>query len=293
MKVALHSVGYSGVWGGDTVLSLTEFIRKSSDMGFDGVELMAKRPHLSPLDFRESELRALRREIEESGLEVPCIASYHDFSQGLEHPDMAPLDKELVYLNSVLDMASELGSPVVRVYSGYRHPGVSFEEQWDSMVEGLGEACDMARGRGIKIGLQNHSSMASFTDEILALVEEVGSDSLGVILDAPLLVERGEDIAESVRKCGDLILHTHTSDYRFAYGRDPGDYFTYRRVIAVPMGSGAIDYRAFVDALKGTGFDGYLSFEMCCRLEGGNSGDNMERFARTALAHTRKLIGKD
>lgn len=290
MKVALHSVGYSGVWGGEAILTISQFIKKARDIGFDGVEFMGKRPHLSPLDLGRSELKAIREEMQSSGLDLPCIASYHDFSHGMDHPDMAALEKELVYLDSVLEMAVELECPIVRVYSGYRHPGVPFERQWEWCVQGLSEACDIAGDREVTLGLQNHSSLASFTDELLEIVKEVGSRNLGIVLDAPLLVERGEDIAESVGKCGDLIVHTHTSDYRYVYGREPGDYFTYRRVMAVKMGTGVVDYRTFVEALRDVGFEGYLSYEMCCRLEGGPSEKNLDYLARGALEYSRQVI---
>ncbi len=290
MKVALHSVGYSGVWGGDSILSAEKVVDKAASMGFDGVEFMAKRPHLSPLDIRGPEIRALKEQLSASGLEVPCLASYHDFSRGAEHPDMASLEKELVYLEAILEMAENLGCGLVRVYSGYRHAGVPFEQQWEWCVQGLGEACDLAASHGVNIGLQNHSAVASYTDEILALVRDVGSPHLRVILDAPLLVERGEDLAASVRKCAKLIAHSHTSDYRYVHGREAGDFFTFRRVLAVPLGSGVVDYEAFVGSLKEVGFDGYLSYEMCCRLEGGAGEDNLDRLARHALKFTRKLV---
>ena len=43
----LHSVSYSGSWG-QAGLTLEQFLDKAADLGFDGVMLMAKRPHLSP-----------------------------------------------------------------------------------------------------------------------------------------------------------------------------------------------------------------------------------------------------
>src|SRR5262245_36202056 len=42
----LHSVSYSGSWG-QHFLALEDFIAKAADLGYDGVMLMAKRPHLS------------------------------------------------------------------------------------------------------------------------------------------------------------------------------------------------------------------------------------------------------
>ena len=45
MKIALHSVSYGGVWKGQAVLSLKDFICKAADLGYDGVEIIGKRPH--------------------------------------------------------------------------------------------------------------------------------------------------------------------------------------------------------------------------------------------------------
>ncbi len=46
----LHSVSYSGSWG-QAALSLEQFIDRAADLGFGGVMLMSKRPHLSVLDW--------------------------------------------------------------------------------------------------------------------------------------------------------------------------------------------------------------------------------------------------
>jgi len=290
MKVALHSVGYSGCWGGETVLTLNRFVRKAKELDFDGVELMGKRPHLSPLDFDSGKRLALKEEIASLGLELPCIASYHDFSRSLDHPDMARVEKELVYLKEVLQMAVDLECPLVRVYSGYLYPGVEYEKQWDSCVKALKEACSLAEEYGIRLGLQNHSPVTSFVDEVLRLVDDVGSPYLKVVLDAPLLTERGEDLRRAVLKCGGLIAHTHTSDFRYVYGREIGDFFTFRRVMAVPLGKGVVDYPTFIGALREVGYEGYLSYEMCSRLEGGSSESNLDRLAKAALEYTRRLI---
>ena len=46
----LHSVSYSGSWG-QPALTVEQFLDKAADLGYDGVMLMAKRPHLSLLDY--------------------------------------------------------------------------------------------------------------------------------------------------------------------------------------------------------------------------------------------------
>ncbi len=52
-QTALHSVSYAGVWAGQARLSVDQFLARAKLLGFDGVMLMAKRPHLSVLDYDE------------------------------------------------------------------------------------------------------------------------------------------------------------------------------------------------------------------------------------------------
>ena len=59
-KTALHSVSYAGVWSGQARLELPAFLERANWLGFDAVMLMAKRPHLSPLDHDADTLGQLR-----------------------------------------------------------------------------------------------------------------------------------------------------------------------------------------------------------------------------------------
>jgi sugar phosphate isomerase/epimerase len=83
----LHSVSYSGSWG-QQFLTVEQFVDKAAELGFDGVMLMAKRPHLSVLDWNEQALAQLRSRIENNSLHVACIAGYTNFTADLEHGDI-------------------------------------------------------------------------------------------------------------------------------------------------------------------------------------------------------------
>jgi len=182
MKIGLHSVSYSGTWGGQARLGLLDFIRKAAALGFEAVELAAKRPHASPLDLEPRERKALRRLIEAEGLPLCCVASYHDFAAFFAHGDMAYLEKELVYLDAVLQLASDLGAGLVRVYTGYAKPGISHRAQWDLCVAGIQEGARRAARYGIVLGVQNHSCIACHPDSLLDFIVLVrscaGSDPL-------------------------------------------------------------------------------------------------------------------
>lgn len=75
----LHSVSYSGSWGQD-LLSVDDFVRKSAALGFNGVMLMAKRPHLSILDFDAQARAGLKKLIRQNGLTKVCLAGYSNFT---------------------------------------------------------------------------------------------------------------------------------------------------------------------------------------------------------------------
>src|SRR5437660_7258285 len=83
----LHSVSYSGSWG-QHFLPLDDFIDHAGDLGYDGVMLMAKRPHLSVLDCDPARRRDLRARLHDRGLAHICIAGYTNFTADLEHPDI-------------------------------------------------------------------------------------------------------------------------------------------------------------------------------------------------------------
>src|SRR5450759_3125954 len=57
VKTCVHSIGYAGLWRGQAFLTVDEFLVKAKELGFDGVMLMAKRPHLSLVDY-DKEARA-------------------------------------------------------------------------------------------------------------------------------------------------------------------------------------------------------------------------------------------
>ena len=80
VKTCLHPVTYAGFWRGKASLGVEEFLVEAKEDGLDRVMLMAKRPHVSPLDYDAAARAALRRKIESLGLELVCLAGYTDIT---------------------------------------------------------------------------------------------------------------------------------------------------------------------------------------------------------------------
>ena len=72
----LHSVSYAGVWRGQARLEVDAFLLKAKELGFSHVELVGKRPHVSPLDHDAAARQKLRARMQELGLTLACLAAW-------------------------------------------------------------------------------------------------------------------------------------------------------------------------------------------------------------------------
>lgn len=295
MKIGLHSVSYSGTWGGQISLPLEGFIQKAAHLGFESVEIAAKRPHGSPLEMSKARRKEIASMLDSYGLELSCLASYHDFSIFFDYMDMAYMEKELVYMKAVIELAHDLGAKLVRTYTGYAKEGVPYRKQWESCVRGIRESATIAADYGVTIGVQNHSCIASHPDSLYDFMAEIDEPNVKVVLDAPYIDNHNAPLRETVMKFQGMIAHTHLTDFirREKYKYVP-ETVTFDpnglEMVSVPIGQGSIDYAGFIRALHEEGYNGTLSYEMCSPLVGGGSEGNLDRSARESKAYVRALL---
>ena len=290
MKTALHSVSYAGVWSGQVRLSLDDFVNKAHSLGFDAVMLMAKRPHLSVLDYDAAQRRSLREKLSQRGLSVACLAGYTDFCMGSDRPDIPIREMQILYVRELCRFARELGCGLVRLFTGFERDRVSYDEQWRWCVEGLRQSAQIAAGFEVTIGVQNHHDVAGHWESLLDLLHDINEPNCKAMFDAWAPALHGDDPAAAVKKLAPFLVHTTVADYvrrpRFRYQPALVNYAREAEVVrAVPMGEGFIDYRSFFQALGEVGYDGYVAYEMCSPLRGGGSEENLDRCARQFLRY--------
>jgi len=293
-KTALHSVSYAGVWQGQTRLALLDFLAKAKTLGYDAVMLMAKRPHLSALDYDEGACRELQRRVEDLGLKVACLAGYTDFCLGLDRPDIPMREMQILYVRELSRMARALGCNLIRVFTGYDDLKTPFDQQWTMCVAHLKECAREAAHFGVTLGIQNHHDTAVHFESLADLLQEIDEPNCKLMYDAWAPALHGMDPAAGVRVLAPHIVHTTVADYvrrpRFRYQPALVNYTRETDAIrAVPMGEGFIDYRRFFAALKDSGYQGYVAYEMCSYLRGGGSEANLDRCARQFLEWMRHV----
>jgi sugar phosphate isomerase/epimerase len=293
----LHSVSYAGVWRGQAQLDVDAFLVKAKELGFSHVELVGKRPHVSPLDYDAAARQRLRARIGELGLTLACLAAYPDFTAGAEKPGIPAAEIGAIYVGEAARLAKDVGTSCVRVFTGYERPGVPFDAQWGVVVQGLKLAAREAARHGVTLAVQNHHDIAVDADALLWLIKEVDEPNVRAAFDAwsPALAGvNGAALEAAARKLAPHMAYTTVADYvkqpRLRYDATLTNYVRGDDVVrAVPFGTGFIDYRAFFRGLRAGGYRGYVAYEMCEVLDGGGSIANLDRTARKFLEAFREM----
>ena len=236
MKFGLLTVSYSGLFYDGPALSLVEQIRKARQLGFDGLSIETKRPVASPLDLTQEDRRAVRAAADAEGIELCALESMSNFAS----PLMEERENNLAMMRLVLDLAIDLGVPLVKVFAAW--PGLINDEEatatytpyemgnyyarlypadlrrWHRALDGLRETATAAAARGITLALQNHAPvLRPGYEDALAMLRELDRPNVGLCLDAPLFKERQSDdyMREAVHACRGHVRLTHYGAWNF------------------------------------------------------------------------------
>lgn len=173
--------------------------------------------------------------------------------QGLTATAMEAATTDRDRLESLFDLASDLGIGIVNIGSG----GVSGDEE--STVRAIAHIDDLAAlaGRhGLRLAVKPHVGQAIFNaDTALRLVAEVREPALGLNFDPSHLYRADEEPSKVARRWGRHIVTSHVRDCLSREQRvGPPE-------TQIP-GRGSVDIPATLRALKDSGFAGPLNLEV-------------------------------
>ena len=287
MKTCLHTVSYAGTWG-QAALTLEQTIDKAAELGFDGIMLMAKRPHGSVLDMTPDRRGAIKAQLDERGIECACIAGYTNFTADVAHGDVPIREMQIAHVTELGQLAADLGCDVVRIFTGYETPELGYIPALEQCVRSVQECCDRVADLGVTLGVQNHHDVAAGWEAMGEFIEAVDRPNCRACFDAWSPYLHGSDLVAAATAMAPVTVHTTAADYvkipRYKYLPDLINYTDQPAYVrAVPMGEGDIDYAGFLGALKSGGCDGWVGYEMCSHLRGGGSMENLDTYARKFL----------
>ncbi|MBN2316711.1 MAG: TIM barrel protein, partial [Sedimentisphaerales bacterium] len=235
MKLSLDSIGYGGYFTAPgEQADLEEAMKRAAMFGYDAVCIYAHRPIGFPMDIDEGRRRKLVDLAGELELDFGGVVCCTNF-QKANHVLLYSQEKEIMYVRSAIDLAKDVGAKIVRVlaafYGYFQNPHASqgygspafesrsrrvsrnedFLEAWHQVRKGLTEVALYARDKGIDLALQTHPEITGNNEETLAMIDEVGVESLKVGLDLSLLEAFDpEFVRKTVYSMKGLMVYSHT-----------------------------------------------------------------------------------
>lgn len=252
MRIAYHTYAFGGrswlpAW------TLEEAVRLTAEMGFDGLELAACRPHGWPWDLDQGRRRVMRGLVSDCGIVFSGICPVQ-----VNHNIASPVSEEregtVQYFIECLKLSADLGCSYLIVGGGWSVIPYPREQAWRWAAEGLASVAREAERLGVVVALENINSRRSdvivTSHDIEKMVIELGSPSLQAMIDFYHLYLEGEDPMDAIERLGPNLVYVHFLDAR-------------RESRArVPPGLGKMPLTEILTALNQTGYDGWLSVEI-------------------------------
>jgi len=123
---------------------------------------------------------------------------------------------------------------------------------WETYVDSIGQCTDIARKHDLKYTLEPHPfQIVQNTDGMLRLFEAIRSRSLGFTFDVGHVRQSAEIPEIAIMKMRGRIYHVHLSDNDGLFNHPH-----------VTPGRGRVDWEGTLGALKASGYDSHLTFEI-------------------------------
>ena len=243
---------------------LEEAIPFLARTGYDGVEIALGPRHVDStpdlIDWsRRATLRGLLREHQ---MGVPAL-----FMLGhiLEEDEQAHR-RNLEYTREVVQLARdlEIGDPPV-IAVGIGGKSARWEEQRAEIVRLLQDYAQLAEEEGFILAGEAHCNAAvDRSERALWVIEAVDSPRVGLHFDIVHFYLSGERIEDSVQAMVPITAHTHITDAR---KHDDGTFDL------LLLGQGDLDSVAYLKAMRGAGWTGFITLEVSGRVWGQEGYD--------------------
>ena len=233
-------------------------------LGIDAVELQLFNPAVPKGETMASYAKTLHTYAKEKGLEVPIFTV--DSCLYCEDPE-----KELARLCSMVDVASELGIPLMRFDITYKfignEPAKTPKKVIETAAPYVRRLADYAKEKGVKVCSENHGRIMQDSYRVEELFYQVDHENYGLLCDIGNFGGADEDPAAAVSKLLPHICFVHAKDSFLKSGMtyDPGRGFNrtrggnFRR--STILGHGDVPVYQILTAIKRSGYDGYVSLE--------------------------------
>ncbi len=230
--------------------TVDEIVEGMQRHGYEGLEPRVGWNHKAglELDTPLKERDAARVKLEDAGFRVCCVATGARFAT----EDRSELANYIDEARKGIDLAADLGAPVVRTFGGARGKGELLGIV-NRTAEAYKQVMDKAAERGVTVMLETHDEWC-VSAQVRAVVERVSHPNMAVLWDFMHTQRVQERTEETMVTIGSLTRHIHAHDGNY---RDNG-----AKLDTVDLGQGELDHGTPLKLLDEIGYDGHFSVEV-------------------------------
>ncbi len=249
-------------------LETYEAVKKAASIGAKGLQMHAT---FGPCAFNElvgGARRELLNFVKDNGLCFSALCG--DFGKGFWRPELNP--QLIEDSKRIMDMAREMETDVVTTHIGVV-PDDPNNDRYKIMQEACFELAQYADNMGGHFAIETGPETA---EVLVGFLDTLGSTGVAVNLDpANLMMVKRDDPVKAVHTLKKYIVHTHAKDginlnpnckaeeiYGITIRHD--DWDGKPDFKEVPLGTGQVDFPAYLKALDEIGYKGFLTIEREC-----------------------------
>lgn len=271
-------------------LPFEEALKKAVLIGADGIQMYATTGEHAPENMTAQKRRELLDMVKSSGLcfSALCGDLGHGFGDAAHNPEYIEKSKR------ILDLAKELETDIVTTHIGVV-PADKNHDRYKVMQEACSILAEYADSIGSHFAIETGPETSAVLREFL---DSLGSRGVGVNLDpANLVMVVGDNPVEAVHNLKDYIVHTHAKDGiklndgnpEYIYGivhPVPEGFGDVQYFKEVALGTGGVDFTAYLKALDEIGYKGFLTIER-------EVGNDPARDIKIAADYLRDIISNN
>lgn len=244
--------------------TLESAIQKIAGCKYEGVEILADRPHFPPtLKSSWKKIKSLqkllsRHKISVSNINANTASVFYKqrlqepvFEPSLSNPDISKRRWRINYTKRSIDLACEVQSKNISITSGIPLPDCPPEKGRKLFIESVKRIMDYAEKKGIKVGLEYEPCLLyENTTEVLGLINKIKSKYFGVNLDLGHVAISEKDPVQSIKIFKNCIWNIHIEDIK-----------NKKHFHLIP-GLGNLNFNKIFKALKEIKYDNFVTVEL-------------------------------
>lgn len=223
-------------------------LKKIRDIGYDTVEMSIN-------DHSSENISAIKNTLAQYGL-GSILVGIPGPEQSLFSDDDSIQKSGRDHIKGIIDLCRRLGSKTLvgPIYSVGIHPDMVKpdvrKKAWEICIKNFHDLGKYAADNDVKIAIEPlnryETSFINTADDAIALVNDIGMESIGVLLDVYHMNIEEKNLEDAIVRTGKLLYHMHVPEH------DRGT-----------PGTGHTNWEGVASGLKKISFDGAVVIESC------------------------------